>query len=153
MSGESTSWWERLRATISITDTPEGLRLFISRRIEAPPERVWELLVDTRRWPEWGPSVLDVEIQPPRIEEGATGRVRTLFGPWLPFTITRASKWSWAWRIGPVPATGHRVIAEDTSCRVGFEVPLYAFPYLVVCWLALRRIETLATAPQPDNKG
>jgi hypothetical protein len=29
---------------------------------------------------------------------------------------------------------------------VTFEVPAWAAPYLAVCWLALRRIEALATA-------
>ena len=151
MSGQSGGWLDRLRAAFAIAQTPEGLRIVISRRIEAPPERVWDLLVDTRRWPDWGPSVLDVEAQPPRIEEGATGRVRTFFGRWLPFTITRVSAWSWAWRIGPVQATGHRVIPGDSSCRVGFEVPLHAFPYVLVCWWALRRIETLATASSTET--
>jgi hypothetical protein len=152
VSGDSTSWSDRLRTALALAETPEGIRVVISRRIEAPPERVWDLLVDTRRWPEWGPSVLDVEAHPPRIEEGSNGRVRTYFGRWLPFTVTRASDWSWAWRIGPIQATGHRVIPAETSCRVGFEVPLYAFPYLLVCWWALWRIETLATVTQTEKK-
>ena len=137
---------ERVRNALSIAHTPEGRRVVISRRIAAPPERVWELLVDTRRWPEWGPSVLEVDIDTPRIEEGATGRVRTVFGPWLPFTVTRVSEWGWAWRIGPVQATGHRVVPAEGACRVGFDVPLYGIPYLPVCWVALRRLEKLATA-------
>lgn len=152
MDSESTSQLDRLRSTLSIAKTPDGVRVVIWRQIAAPPERVWNLLVDTRRWPEWGPSVLDVDAQPPRIEAGSTGRVRTYFGGWLPFTVTGASEWSWAWRIGPVQATGHRVIPADESCRVGFEVPLFAFPYLLVCWWALRQIETLATATQIDDE-
>ncbi|MFW5905264.1 MAG: SRPBCC family protein [archaeon] len=155
MLGTVSSWLDRLRSTISITETPEGLRVDISRAIEAPPERVWELLVDTRQWPEWGPSVLDVATQPPRIQEGSTGRVRTIFGLWVPFTVTRMSKWSRAWHIGPVPATDHRVLPEKSSCRVGFEVPLYAFPYLLVCWVARRRIEELAksaTVQSPERR-
>lgn len=152
MSGGLTGRLNRIRTALGITKTPEGFRVVIWRRVAAPPDRVWDLLVDTRRWPEWGPSVLDVETHPPRIEEGSTGRVRTSLGHWLPFAVTRASEWSWAWRIGPVQATGHRVVPRDTSCRVGFEVPLYAAPYLLVCWWALRRIETLATAPKTDTK-
>jgi hypothetical protein len=140
-----------LRTALSMAHTPEGRRIVVSRRIDAPPERVWALLVDTRRWPEWGPSVLDVETHPTRIESGSTGRLRTVFGCWLPFTVTRVSEWGWAWRIGPVQATGHRVIPEGTSCRVGFDVPLYGVPYLLVCWVALRRLDTLATAPGPPD--
>ncbi|UWG47342.1 SRPBCC family protein [Halanaeroarchaeum sp. HSR-CO] len=142
----------RLRDALAIEDTPEGLRIVVTRRIDAPPERVWELLVDTRRWPDWGPSVLDVETRSPRIEAGASGRVRTFFGRWLPFTVTRVSEWSWAWRIGPVQATGHRVVPQGDVCRAGFEVPLFAFPYVLVCWWALARIEVLATASSADNR-
>lgn len=152
MFGNSTSWWGRLPGTLSVAKTPEGPRVVIWHQIAAPAERVWELLVDTRHWPEWGPSVLEVEAHPPLIEEGSTGRVRTAVGPWLPFTVTRVGEWSWAWRIGPVTATGHRVIPGDSSCRVGFEVPIHAAPYLLVCWWALRRIESLATAPETPTE-
>jgi hypothetical protein len=150
VSGDATGWVDRPRTAVAIEATPEGRRVVVSRRIAAPPARVWELLVDTRRWSAWGPSVRGVETDPPRIREGSTGRVRTVFGFWLPFTVTRKSEWAWAWRIGPVPATGHRVIPGDGSCRVGFEVPLSWLPYLLVCWVALRRIEALAT---PDGDG
>jgi hypothetical protein len=146
VSGDATGGSDRRRTALGVEQTPEGRRVVVSRRIDAPPERVAELLVDTRRWPEWGPSVVGVETHPPRIREGSTGRVETVVGVWLPFTVTRASEWAWAWRIGPVRATGHRVTPEDGSCRVGFEVPLYGVPYLPVCWVALRRIEALATA-------
>lgn len=146
MDGSLSSWLGRRRTWLAIDETPEGRRIVVSRRIDAPPERVWDLLVDTRRWPDWGPSVLDVEARTRRIEAGTSGRVRTVSGRWVPFTVTRVSRWSWAWRIGPVQATGHRVTPDGDGCRAGFEVPIYAFPYVLVCWWALRRIERLATA-------
>ncbi len=146
MFGNVSRWVTRLQNTLAFARTPEGLRVVIWRQIPASPERVWELFVDTRRWPEWGPSIRDVATEPSRIEAGSTGHVQTAFGLWLPFAVTRMSAWSWAWRIGPVQATGHRLIPGDRSCRVGFEVPVYAAPYLLVCWWALRRIESLATA-------
>lgn len=151
MAGNIVEKLRRLPTALGIDETPEGVRIVVSRRIDAPPERVWDLLVDTRRWPDWGPSVLDVETGSPRIDEGSSGRVRTLFGRWLPFTVTRFSEWAWAWRIGPVQATGHRVVPDGDACRAGFEVPLYAFPYVLVCWWALGRIEKLATTPSIED--
>lgn len=144
--GSVARYWHSMRDSLSVERTPEGRRVVISRRIDAPPSRVWKLLVDTRRWTEWGPSISAIDADHVRIEEGTNGQIRTVFGIWLPFTITRLSEWSWSWRIANVPATGHRVIPEESSCQAVFEVPLVAFPYLVVCWVALRRIQRLATA-------
>jgi len=131
--------------TIALERTPDGLRVVISRWIDAPPDRVWDLFTDTTRWPEWGPTVTAVECETRYIEAGSTGRVRTIGGRWLPFAITRFGDRQWTWRIGQVGATGHRVRPTESGCRVGFEVPLWAAPYVLVCWVALGRIESLAT--------
>jgi hypothetical protein len=37
--------------TRRIVDTPDGRRLVVSRDIDANPDRVWDLFVDTRQWP------------------------------------------------------------------------------------------------------
>ncbi len=145
MIGVEERRFTRLSDSLAIERTPEGKRVVVSREIDASPEQVWDILVDTRYWPGWGPSVSEVEVDQPRIEEGTRGRVRTVFGIWLPFTISRLGEWSWAWRIGPIQATGHRVVPEDASCRAGLEVPLLALPYVLLCWVALRRIEALAS--------
>jgi hypothetical protein len=125
--------------------TPDDLRLLVWRSIDAPAEEVWDVFVDTALWPEWGPSVTAVESTDRRVVEGTTGRVRTVGGRWLPFTVTAQTGSRWTWRIGPVPATGHRVEPTKTGSRAAFEIPLYAAPYAVVCWWALRSIGRLAT--------
>lgn len=127
-----------------LANTPDGRRLLVSRRIDAPADRVWDLLVDTERWPDWGPSITAVRCPDRRIREGSTGRVRTVGGLWLPFEVTTCAPYRWTWRVAGVPATGHRVEPLDRGCLAAFEVPLLAIPYMFVCRRALRAIEELA---------
>jgi len=50
----------------------------------------------------------------------------------------------WSWHVYGIRATGHRVEYEGLErCNVIFEVPMLAAPYLLVCHLALNRIEKL----------
>ncbi|ADJ15393.1 SRPBCC family protein [Halalkalicoccus jeotgali] len=112
----------------------------IDRKIDAPAEDVWELLVDTRRWPDWGPSITDVECRERRVRTGSRGRVRLIGDTWIPFEITYCEAYRWTWEVAGIPATGHRVEPHNGCCRAVFEVPLLAAGYAPVCWLALSRI-------------
>jgi len=125
--------------------TPSGRRLVVSKRVAADRETAWTVLTDTEQWPDWGPSVTDVETPERYIETGSEGRVRLPGGIWLPFEITACADCRWTWDVARIPATGHRVETARDGCRVGFELPLYAAPYAPVCVRALDRIETLAT--------
>ena len=146
----------------------------VGRDIAAEPSVVWNLLVDTDRWSQWGPSVAAVELtgveqagaeltgagltgagrddadpdgEPEErwIRSGSTGRVRTVLGMWIPFVVTDFEPGrSWGWRVAGVPATTHRVVPRERGCRVEFGVPIVAAPYALVCRAALRRIEHLA---------
>ncbi|MBM9536198.1 SRPBCC family protein [Desulfobulbus alkaliphilus] len=121
------------------------MQLTTAVEVRASLAAAWELLIDTRRWPEWGPSIIGVESTERCIGPRTTGRVRTAIGLWLPFRITHfISNEQWRWRVAGIPATGHRVepVAPDMT-RVIFEVPLLAAPYLVVCRLAAQRIKTI----------
>lgn len=129
---------------VGIERTPDGRRLAVSRRIDAPADRTWDLLVDPDRWPEWGPSVTDVEASDRPIVEGTTGRVRTVGGIRLPFEVTTCREYRWTWRVAGIPATGHRIEPLGDACSVVFEVPLPAAAYAPVCRRALRAIERLA---------
>lgn len=134
--------------SLDIERTPDGIRLAVSRTIDAPRERVWNAFVDTRRWPDWGPSVTAVECEDRRISAGSTGRIRTVGGCRLRFAITTCSDYRWTWRVGPVRGTGHRVDPSSPGhrgCRAVIELPLLAAPYAVVCWLALVRLDRLVT--------
>ncbi len=121
-----------------------------SRRIAADPQVVWDLLVDTSRWPEWGPSVSAVELDHgdgPRLHSDSTGRVRTPIGVWIPFTVTGfVDGLRWSWRVAGIPATSHAVEPHPDGCVVRIGVPVLAAPYALVCEVGLRRIERLALA-------
>ena len=119
--------------------------LEISRVVGASSNRAWELLTDTYTWKEWGPTVLGVQSSDRHIKKGSHGRVKTALHFWVPFRITDLeSGMYWSWRIFGINATGHRVEPLDqSSCRLVFQVPLWAAPYLLACKIALDRIDQL----------
>jgi hypothetical protein len=119
--------------------------------IRASAAAAWELLIDTRRWPEWGPSVARVDCADRCIGPGTIGRVQTAIGLWLPFQITEFTAGQyWHWRVAGIPATGHRVLSIGPDlCRVLFEVPVLAAPYYVICKLAARRIKNILEEGHP----
>ena len=121
-------------------------RIAICRVIEASPEAVWDIIIDTRIWPTWGPSLLKVDCNDRYIKQGSKGRVKTVFLFWLSFTITEFREFEfWSWRVGRLQATGHRLIRNgDSSCKLCFDMGLWAFAYIPICWLALHKIEKIA---------
>lgn len=117
------------------------------RKIDAPAEDLWALLTNLDRWPLWGPSVRRAELDPgSEFESGATGVVLTSLNVRLPFEITAYDDGArWAWKVAGLPATDHTVQALGSRrSRVGFGVPWPAAPYLAVCRVALRRLESVA---------
>jgi len=123
------------------------MTISVSRLMAVDPSVVWDLLVDTSRWSEWGPSVTEVDVPDVRLRARSTGRVRSPLGLWVPFTVTEFEEGrTWAWTVAGVPATTHSVEPAPGGCRVAFGVPTPAAPYALVCRAALRRIERLAQA-------
>jgi hypothetical protein len=114
--------------------------------INADLDRVWDLLTRFEYWPAWGTTVRSVTSPSTRVEPGATGRVRTILGFWLPFAMTGVVEHaSWHWRVAGIPATGHDVRRTGTGItRVEFTVPWPAAPYLVAMHASLRRLKRLA---------
>ena len=97
------------------------------------------------RWSDWGPSVRAVVSPTERIALGTRGTIETIVRARLSFEITEFEPGrSWSWRVGGVDATTHTVEAVAGGTRVTFGVPALAAPYVLVCVLALRRIEHLA---------
>jgi len=118
----------------------------VSQVINAPVEKVWQVLIDTRQWPLWGPSVKAVACSQQCISAGLKGKVQTVIGIWITFEITNFEPLSyWHWKVAGIPATGHQLKKiSDTSCELIFELPLVAFPYAVICRRAAKRIAQLA---------
>jgi len=121
--------------------------LWVSAEIDAPAPAVWDLLVDPAAWPRWGPSVRRASVESGALAAGARGKVVTALGVTLGFEITTFERGSrWAWKVGGVKATDHRVEPLGPHrCRVSFGVGCLAAPYLAICRIALRRLDRLAT--------
>ena len=121
----------------------------VSRIIHADASRVWDLTTDTWSWPLWGPTVRKAILPAGLryISPGTRGRVQTAVGIWLPFVITDFEPGAyWAWQVGGVQATGHRVDPLGPArCQLTFEIPNWALPYWLVCRLALRNIARMAS--------
>ena len=123
----------------------EGATLAVGRDVDAGPEPTARTLRDTRRWPDWSPSVSGVESADRYVETGTTGRV-CVAGAWIPFRVTAATRLRWDWEVAGLPATGHRVerySGAPDRCRAVIEVPLIAAPYVPVCRRALDRFAAL----------
>ena len=116
-----------------------GKEFFVS------PNTIWDLITDTTQWPQWGPTVKAVRISERYICKGSKGQVLTSVGFWLPFVITEYEHESfWSWKVASIKATGHRIrLTNGGGCSLWFEVPIFAAPYLVVCQVALNRIESI----------
>lgn len=56
--------------------------------IDAPADRVWEVLADVERWPEWTSSMRSVLIVKGPMGEGAVARVTQPSLPGLEWTVT-----------------------------------------------------------------
>ena len=116
--------------------------LEVGRLVNAPPQAVWDVLTDTWQWVRWGPSISVVQCAERYIRRGSKGRVRTVFGLWLPFVINDFEfERCWSWQVAGFPATGHRVEPAGRNCSLlVFQVPVFAAPYLLVCKIAMDRI-------------
>jgi len=85
----------------------------ISVQVDAPPQRVWEVMSDIERWPDWTPTVTSVRRTnsgPMRI--GAKARVhqpRLPAANWVVTALTEGRGFDWESR-----APGMRVLARHT---------------------------------------
>ena len=58
--------------------------------IDAPLERVWDVLMDVERWPDWSPTMTSVErLEPGMFRPGSTARIKQ---PRLPEAVWRVTE-------------------------------------------------------------
>ena len=82
--------------------------------IDAPPERVWAVMADVERWPEWTASVSSVR----RIDDGplAVGsrvrikQPRLLPADWIVTSLTPGREFTWVTRSVSLEATGEHAV-------------------------------------------
>ena len=117
-----------------------------SLEVGASADEVWRLISEFDHWPAWGPTVLAVDSSAGAVGPGVTGRVKTIAGVWLPFTIGQVEPGrSWNWRVAGVPMTGHNIADLDNGrTMVEFTVPILLAPYVLVLRSGLRRLKRLA---------
>jgi carbon monoxide dehydrogenase subunit G len=123
--------------------------------IAAPPERVWEVVVDVERWPERIPTVDSVE----RLDAGplAVGSRTRLRQPrlspavWTVTELTPGSSYTWEARSPGVTVTaGHVVEPHPGGSRLTLALrmsgPLAGLGWLLTRSLTRRYVETEAAS-------
>lgn len=96
-------------------------------RIDAPPARVWQVMRDVERWPEWTPGVTSVEIVGGGpLALGSRVRVRQPKLPPVEWTVTELIEdrgFTWVAQSPGARVAGHHLIEpEGTGSRVMLEL-------------------------------
>jgi uncharacterized protein YndB with AHSA1/START domain len=99
----------------------------VSVDIDASPERVWSVLMDVERWPEWTASMTKVErLDAGDLAVGARVRIRQ---PRLPVVVWQVSAlepggyFAWSNKSpGASTVAGHRVAPNGAGSRVTLSI-------------------------------
>ncbi|MBX6333596.1 MAG: SRPBCC family protein, partial [Gemmatimonadaceae bacterium] len=91
--------------------------------IQAPPERVWAVMRDVERWPEWSPTMMSVRLLdtgPLRVGSRAHMRQPKLRpGVWEVTELTEGRNFTWVLRSpGLRVAGGHEIEPTPEGSRV-----------------------------------
>ena len=126
-----------------------------TRHIDAPTQRVWEVLFDVDRWPEWTPTITSVErLDDGDFRVGSRARVRQPKLPQAEWQVTEVDDGSsFTWEAsGPGMRTiARHVVAPDgdgSSVTLSIEQtgPMGAVAAFVWRGLTQRYIETEAAS-------
>jgi hypothetical protein len=98
------------------------MKLTRTVHIDAPPARVWEVMRDVERWPEWTPSAINVERHDDgelRVGSAATLELRGA-SPTARWVVTQLEEGRGFWwvsspRFRPSVAGGHEVAPDGAG--------------------------------------
>lgn len=114
--------------------------------IAAPPERVWAVLADATRWPEWTSSVNSIELlDGPELRVGSRAEISQPKLPPARFTVTALEQGrSFTWITGNFlvrVAARHEVAATPSGSRATLAVRFGG----LLGWIAGRPYRKLTT--------
>ena len=109
--------------------------------ISAPPERVWAVMIDVERWPEWTESMKSVE----RLDDGEFGigskaKLKIRRSPsanvWTVTELTPNRSFTWETNSGGVKGVAAHVIEPDgSSSKVTLTVALSGVVAMLFGWM------------------
>jgi uncharacterized protein YndB with AHSA1/START domain len=111
----------------------------ITVEIDAPPDRVWAIMSDIERWPEWTSSVTSVErLDTGPLAVGSRARVRQPKLLPADFVVTDfdpGSAFTWVTRSAGVTATArHSVVPSGRGSRATLSVEFHGALGWLVGW-------------------
>ena len=111
--------------------------------IEAPPARVWAILEDLARWPEWAPTVTAVQLlDTPPLRVGLRARLtEPKLGPavWQVTEVSHERSFSWQTHAGGmIVSATHHVEPRAGGARVALAVETTGLGALLLGWLVAR---------------
>jgi uncharacterized protein YndB with AHSA1/START domain len=94
--------------------------------IEAPPERVWHVMTDIERWPEWTPSTLAVKrLDDGPLRIGSSAELELRGAPkavWVVSELEEGRWFRWDSRAMPSVSAGHLVEPAGNSADVTLSI-------------------------------
>lgn len=121
-------------------------------RIDAPPERVWQVISDVARWPEWTPSVRSVrrdDAGPLRVGSSADVETRgTPRSTWVVTQLEEGRSFWWESRATPRVAGGHVIEPDGDGARATLTIAplglLGAIFSPLIVWMSRANVEAEA---------
>lgn len=97
--------------------------------ISATPDRVWDVMSEIERWPEWTPSVLSVKkLSDGPLARGTTARVHAKGAPESTWTVSEslpARSFTWGTKArGAVTTAGHVIETAPSGSRVTLSIEI-----------------------------